>query len=125
MSADSHTGDDGRYLIRSIYFDNYRDKALREKIDGVSRREKFRIRYYNDDISYMTLEKKVKDNSLCRKYDAPPDPGGRPGVDAGLSVVSGARAVWEDALSDASAQGGGVVYKGALHIQGGKCEGYF
>lgn len=55
MSADSHTGDDGRYLIRSIYFDNYRDKALREKIDGVSRREKFRIRYYNDDISYMTL----------------------------------------------------------------------
>ncbi len=70
MSADSHTGDDGRYLIRSIYFDNYRDKALREKIDGVSRREKFRIRYYNDDISYMTLEKKVKDNSLCRKYDA-------------------------------------------------------
>ena len=30
------------------YFDNYRDKALREKIDGVSRREKFRIRYYND-----------------------------------------------------------------------------
>ena len=43
---DPHTVD-GRYLIRSLYFDNLYDKALREKIDGVNRREKFRIRYYN------------------------------------------------------------------------------
>ena len=50
MRSDVHTDVDGRYLIRSIYFDNYMDKALREKIDGVSRREKFRIRYYNDDF---------------------------------------------------------------------------
>lgn len=70
MAADSHGGMDGRYLIRSIYFDNYQDKALREKIDGISMREKFRIRYYNDDFSYITLEKKVKDNSLCMKLDA-------------------------------------------------------
>ena len=34
---------DGIYRIRSLYFDNIRDKALREKIDGVNRREKFRI----------------------------------------------------------------------------------
>ncbi len=36
---------DGKYQIRSLYFDNASDKALREKIDGVNRREKFRIRY--------------------------------------------------------------------------------
>lgn len=70
MKTDSHINGDGRYLIRSIYFDNYRDKALREKIDGVPRREKFRIRYYNDDFSYIALEKKVKDNNLCRKFSA-------------------------------------------------------
>ena len=70
MCSDSHAGADGRYLIRSIYFDNYADKALREKRDGVSRREKFRIRYYNDDFSLITLEKKVKDNNLCRKLGA-------------------------------------------------------
>ena len=70
MRSDVHTDVDGRYLIRSIYFDNYMDKALREKIDGVSRREKFRIRYYNDDFSYITLEKKVKNNALCMKSDA-------------------------------------------------------
>ena len=46
------------------------DKALREKRDGVPRREKFRIRYYNDDFSYLTLEKKIKDNDLCMKVDA-------------------------------------------------------
>lgn len=70
MQKDDHTGTDGRYLIRSIYFDNYWDKALREKTDGVSKREKFRIRYYNDDFSYITLEKKIKHNSLCMKLDA-------------------------------------------------------
>lgn len=69
MQPDFHTGVDGRYLIRSIYFDNYQDKALREKTDGVPRREKFRIRYYNDDFSFIVLEKKVKDNNLCMKYD--------------------------------------------------------
>ena len=37
---------DGVYFIRSLYFDNINDKALREKLDGVPSREKFRIRYY-------------------------------------------------------------------------------
>lgn len=69
MQHDEHTGADGRYLIRSIYFDNYMDKALREKVQGILIREKFRIRYYNDDFSYLTLEKKIKDNTLCRKVD--------------------------------------------------------
>lgn len=70
MQTDPHAGTDGKYLIRSIYLDNITDKALREKMDGVSRREKFRIRYYNDDLSFITLEKKVKENTLCVKYDA-------------------------------------------------------
>lgn len=70
MQTDPHGGADGRYLIRSIYFDNFTDKALREKRDGISCREKFRIRYYDDDFSYISLEKKVKDSYLCRKYHA-------------------------------------------------------
>jgi len=70
MKPDPHVNSDGRYLIRSIYFDNVDDKALREKIDGIAHREKFRIRYYNDDFSFITLEKKIKDNNLCLKYDA-------------------------------------------------------
>ncbi len=57
----------GKYLIRSLYFDNLDDMALREKIDGINIREKFRIRYYNGDKSYICLEKKSKYNSLGTK----------------------------------------------------------
>lgn len=60
-------GNEGNYRIRSLYFDNPADKALREKIDGVNRREKFRLRYYNNDISYIHLEKKSKYNGLSSK----------------------------------------------------------
>ena len=60
----------GKYLIRSLYFDNASDKALREKIDGVPIREKFRIRLYNYDTSLIQLEKKSKNNGLCHKAKA-------------------------------------------------------
>lgn len=60
----------GKYLIRSLYFDNMQDKALTEKIDGVNMREKFRIRYYNGDRSLIHLEKKSKRNGLGTKYHA-------------------------------------------------------
>lgn len=63
---DSH-GDHGRYGIRSLYFDDPRDTALREKIDGVARREKFRIRYYNGNTAFICLEKKTKQDGLCGK----------------------------------------------------------
>ena len=57
----------GKYLIRSLYFDTLTDRALREKLDGVNRREKFRIRYYNGDTSLIHLEKKSKWNGLGAK----------------------------------------------------------
>lgn len=61
---------DGRYQIRSLYFDTPDDQALREKIDGVNAREKFRIRYYNGCLSMIRLEKKSKRNGLCKKESA-------------------------------------------------------
>ena len=60
----------GKYLIRSLYFDTPADKALREKLDGVSRREKFRIRYYNGDTALIHLEKKSKLGGLGSKAQA-------------------------------------------------------
>ena len=67
MEPDPHAID-GKYFIRSLYFDNLNDKALREKVDGVNMREKFRIRYYNGDPSVIHLEKKSKLNGLGTKY---------------------------------------------------------
>lgn len=66
LQRDSHVID-GKYEIRSLYFDNASDKALREKLDGVNIREKFRIRLYNGDTSCIKLEKKSKVNGLCLK----------------------------------------------------------
>ena len=67
MKSDEHSVADGKYLVRSVYFDNYRDKALKEKLNGTAEREKFRIRWYNDDLSFITLQKKQKVNSLTKK----------------------------------------------------------
>ena len=65
-SPDPHYGANS-YHIRSLYFDNVYDKALRERLNGQECREKFRIRYYNFDDSYIVLEKKSKFNQLCGK----------------------------------------------------------
>ena len=66
MKPDSHAKD-GQYEIRSLYFDNMDDKALREKLDGVSVREKYRIRMYNNDPSVIRLERKFKHGGLGYK----------------------------------------------------------
>ena len=71
MKTDSHAGADGRYIVHSIYFDNADDKALREKINGVARREKWRIRWYNDNLDHIMLEKKIRQDALCLKLSAP------------------------------------------------------
>lgn len=62
-NADEYSG----YNIRSLYFDNYADKAVFEKMSGQSHREKFRIRYYNDDLSIINLEKKSKHSRMTNK----------------------------------------------------------
>lgn len=68
--VDENAGEDGGYIVRSLYFDNYSDKAVVEKLSGLSRREKFRLRYYNDDTSFIRLERKSKANRLSYKENA-------------------------------------------------------
>ncbi|GAA0116751.1 MULTISPECIES: polyphosphate polymerase domain-containing protein [Clostridium] len=70
MRLDKNANQNNEYKIRSLYFDNLNDKALMEKINGINRREKFRIRFYNDDYSFIKLEKKSKINGLCGKDSA-------------------------------------------------------
>ena len=89
MQPDVHAVD-GRYGIRSLYFDTPEDRALREKLDGVSRREKFRIRYYNGDRSFIQLEKKCKCAGLGRKEQARSIAAGRfDAVGAGADALLG------------------------------------
>ena len=70
MKPDAYVLSDGSYKIRSLYFDNYEDKALKEKVDGISRREKFRIRCYNFNYDFIRVEKKIKLAGLGTKLSA-------------------------------------------------------
>ncbi len=67
MEIDSHTPSNGRYIIHSLYFDDYKDISVYEADSGLSKRFKWRIRYYGDDLSYIMLEKKEKIESRCHK----------------------------------------------------------
>lgn len=71
VAKPDRNGPDGKYCVRSLYFDDLNDTALKEKINGVNQREKFRIRLYNNDPSFIRLEKKSKINGLCNKQSAP------------------------------------------------------
>ena len=66
MKPDPHAIN-GQYVIRSLYFDNYKDSALLEKVNGTDSRAKFRIRIYNGSDSMIKLEKKIKEKDLTRK----------------------------------------------------------
>lgn len=67
MQPDQNARNDGTYLIRSLYFDTPNDQALRDKIDGVDRRSKWRFRLYNLDSGLIRLEKKIKDGGATAK----------------------------------------------------------
>ena len=62
MCHDEH-GNDGRYFIRSLYLDDILLSDYNQKMDGWSRRRKYRIRIY--DLSDRVIKFEVKD-----KYDS-------------------------------------------------------
>lgn len=75
LPRDGHAGPDGRYTVRSLYFDTPFDDALREKHEGVSTRAKWRLRTYGNDVGAngcpIHLEKKTKRNGLGQKHKEP------------------------------------------------------
>ena len=70
FTSDSNVNAEGEYHIRSLYFETPNDKALLEKINGVNKREKFRLRMYNMNTDFIRLEKKTKENGLSIKRNA-------------------------------------------------------
>ena len=64
---DAHAGPDGSYRVRSLYFDTLNDTALRQNIDGIGTREKFRLRFYDGDRSFIRIEKKIRRGNLTAK----------------------------------------------------------
>lgn len=66
MDVDANSVD-SNYLIRSVYFDNMYDSCLHDVESGLNKREKFRIRTYNNSGQLIRLELKCKANSKTRK----------------------------------------------------------
>lgn len=60
MAVDANASANGEYRIRSIYFDDPFDSAFHDSLDGVYRKQKYRIRMYNRNTSDIFLEKKIK-----------------------------------------------------------------
>ena len=60
-------GEQGSYLITSLYYDDPMDTALLEKQDGLARHTKFRLRTYNCRENFIRLERKVKEGIITQK----------------------------------------------------------
>ncbi len=58
---------DGRYHIRSLYFDDYENGAVVEKLSGSDSRDKYRIRIYNYSDKTIKLERKHKEGPYIQK----------------------------------------------------------
>lgn len=67
MDRDEYGGEDGRYRIHSLYFDDYKDTCVKENDMGLSERVKYRVRYYNERSDMMRLERKEKLDGRCHK----------------------------------------------------------
>lgn len=67
MPLDPHAGPEGIYNIRSLYFDDYYDRYLKENEAGTDPREKFRIRIYNHSSERISLELKKKVRGKTQK----------------------------------------------------------
>ncbi len=60
LQPDDHNPDKGGYFIRSLYFDDYADSALHDKLAGVPDRAKIRLRLYDLDQEQVKIEIKNK-----------------------------------------------------------------
>lgn len=60
----------GGYFVRSLYYDDQYRSAYYDKESGIASRCKYRIRIYDMDDGYISLEKKIKEGAFVRKESA-------------------------------------------------------
>jgi len=69
MRPDAHSG--GVYTVNNLYLDDPCGSFYLAKFLGDPNREKYRVRHYNGDLSFIKLEHKVKNGMLSYKETAP------------------------------------------------------
>ena len=67
MDRDSFADSRGEYHIRSLYFDDFVNSAVTQKMEGIEERRKYRIRIYNYKDDNIKLERKEKQGQYVCK----------------------------------------------------------
>jgi VTC domain len=67
LKCDPHSNEQGEYFIRSVYFDTLESTDYYDKVDGILRRKKIRIRVYHEDQPDAKLEIKNRVRDLVYK----------------------------------------------------------
>ena len=65
--VDPNATDDSSYRVSSLYFDDYMNSGVEDKLIGSLKRKKFRIRVYNGSDDVIKLERKAKNGNMCLK----------------------------------------------------------
>ncbi|MCL1806886.1 MAG: polyphosphate polymerase domain-containing protein [Oscillospiraceae bacterium] len=65
MRPDSHSG--GRYIVNNLYLDDQYNSFYHEKMGNRFSRDKYRVRFYNHDLSFIRFERKHKDGEHAYK----------------------------------------------------------
>lgn len=71
MKQDIHAQDQKFYTVRSLYFDDYTNSCFYNNLSGMEPREKFRIRLYDANDSFIKLELKQKIHGMTKKRLCP------------------------------------------------------
>ena len=67
MKKDPYQKKDEGYFIRSLYFDDLQNSAVEEKLAGIAKRDKFRLRIYDTNQNWAKLERKSKQGDYVNK----------------------------------------------------------
>ena len=67
MGLDPHVGEDGRYQIRSLYFDDHDNSCFYDNENGTDHRSKYRMRIYNGSDARISLERKRSEHGMKQK----------------------------------------------------------
>lgn len=68
LKADSNQQNEYGYVITSLYFDDLFDTNLKETVEGIDIRQKYRIRIYNHSLNTIKCEVKFKKyNRIMKK----------------------------------------------------------
>ena len=67
MQKDIHSDCTGEYIVRTVYFENYLHETINNKKMNLNNISKYRIRMYQNNDRFLSLERKTNCNGIIKK----------------------------------------------------------